>query len=55
MRLDHYMKTEDNNIHMASILYSLLTIMVSLLIIMCLLGKTIQRDFKNVELINARR
>lgn len=55
MRLDHYMKTSDNNIHLAVILYSLATITVLFLILMALLGKTISRDLNQIELINKRR
>lgn len=55
MRLDHYMKTSDNNIHLAVILYSLATIVVLVMILVTLLGKTISRDLNQIELINKRR
>jgi hypothetical protein len=55
MRLDHYMKTSNNDIHLAVILYSLATIAVLIMILVTLLGKTISRDFNQIELINKRR
>jgi len=55
MRLDHYMKTSDNNIHLAAILYSLLAIGFVVIILTLLLGRSIKRDFANIELINSKR
>jgi len=54
MRLDHYKKIGNNNIHLAAIMYNLLVILVLVLIISTILGKSLKRDLKSIELFNIR-
>jgi len=56
MRMDHFVKTSNNNIHMASILYALAVIFSFVLILGFLLQHTLSKDFKAIEMItNFRR
>lgn len=56
MRMDHYIKTSNNNIHMANILYALVVIGVVVSALILLLGRNLRNDFASIELIkNARR
>lgn len=56
MRLDHYIKTGDNNIHMANILYALGVIVAVMFILGSVLGFSLRRDFANLKVLsNFRR
>jgi len=55
MRLDHYLKIGNNNIHLAAILYTLLVIGLLIVVIGSLLARSLRRDFANLELMNLRR
>ena len=55
MRLDHYLKIGNNDIHMAAILYSLLVIGVLITVIGSILARSVKRDLANIEMINSRR
>ena len=54
MRMDHYVKTGNNNIHLANILYAILLIGALVLSLTFLLNRTIRADFKNIDLIIAK-
>ena len=45
MRLDHYMKIGDNDIHLAQLIYSILIIAGLLAILVRTLHKSITKDF----------
>jgi len=53
--MDHYVKTGNNNIHLANILYAILLIGALVLSLTFLLNRTIRADFKNIDLINLKR
>ena len=55
MRMDHYVKTGNNNIHLANILYAILLVGTLVITLTFLLNKTIRADFKNIDLINLKR
>jgi hypothetical protein len=55
MRLDHYKKIGNNNIHMAAILYNLMVIGGLVLIISTILATSLKRDIANIELFNIRK
>lgn len=55
MRMDHYMKFGDNNIHLANILYTLMTIAILFTIVSACLYRAIGNDFKAIELIASKR
>lgn len=55
MRLDHYKKIGNNNVHMAAILYNLMVIGVLVLIITMILGTSLKRDFASIALFNIRK
>ena len=55
MRMDHYVKTGNNNIHLANILYAILLVGALVITLTFLLNKTIRADFKNIDLINLKR
>lgn len=55
MRLDHYKKIGNNNIHLAAILYDLLVIGVLVLIIGTVMAKSLKRDLASIELFNIRK
>lgn len=51
MRMDHYVKFGDNNIHLAAILYALITIGIGVLLLVYVLQRALGQDFKQLELI----
>jgi hypothetical protein len=53
--MDHYVKLGNNDIHMASILWSFACIALFVLILGSLLGRSINNDFANIELISRNR
>ena len=55
MRLDHYMKIGNNDIHLAQLLYSLGMIFALVISLSLLLGRSIKKDFQNLELISLRK
>ena len=55
MRLDHYFKIGDNNVHLAQIIYSILTILVLAAVLTFSLKKSLNKDFNSIELIDARK
>jgi hypothetical protein len=55
MRMDHYIKTGDDNIHMANILYSFLAIAVLVFSLMSILGKQLWNDFTSLEVLKQNR
>lgn len=55
MRMDHYVKLGNNNIHLASILYSTGFIAIFVLVLGSLLGRSLSNDFANIELISRNR
>lgn len=55
MRLDHYVKIGDNNIHLASIIYSLALIIGLVGIISQFLARSVKKDFEVLEVIQIRR
>ena len=55
MRLDHYMKIGDNDIHLAQLIYSILIIAGLLAILIRTLHKSITKDFLSIELIRSSR
>jgi len=55
MRLDHYIKIGDNDIHLAQIIYSISTIGVLVLILSIVIQRSIKKDFANLELVTLRR
>jgi hypothetical protein len=46
MRMDHYYKFGDNDIHMANIIYAFAAIGVIMFVLMALLGRGLHYDFK---------
>ncbi len=46
MRMDHYVKFGDNNIHLAAILYALITIAIGVLLVLYVLQRALGQDFK---------
>jgi len=55
MRLDHYKKIGKNNIHVANILYNFAIIVVLVLMISTMLGKTLSKDLANIKLFNLKK
>lgn len=55
MRLDHYKKIGKNNIHVANILYNFAIIVVLVLMISTMLGKTLTKDLANIKLFNLKK
>lgn len=55
MRLDHYLKIGNNNIHMAAILYSLLVIAILVVFLGSVLTRSVKKDLALIELINMRK
>lgn len=56
MRLDHYQKTRNNNIHMANILYSFAVLGALVMALSCILKCKLEKDFRSLELAtNVRR
>lgn len=55
MRLDHYKKIGNNNIHLAAILYNLMIIGVLVLAIATVLASSLKRELASIELFNIRR
>jgi hypothetical protein len=55
MRLDHYAKISKNNIHLASILYSILSTVVLTLILAAIISRDLRIDFSKIEILNIRR
>ena len=53
--MDHYVKFGNNDIHMASILWSFGCIALFVLILGSLLGRSLNNDFANIELISRNR
>jgi hypothetical protein len=50
MRMDHYVKIGDNDIHAAQLVYSIATIMILILIASIVIHRSVLRDLKNIEL-----
>lgn len=55
MRMDHYVKTGDDNIHMANILYSFLAIGLSVSTLAAILGRSLWNDFTSLEVLKNNR
>jgi hypothetical protein len=55
MRLDHYVKLGNNDIHLANILYSFLIIIGLLSLLFAMLAKTLKSDFLKIQLLDDRR
>lgn len=55
MRMDHYVKTGDDNIHMANILYSFCAIAVLVFSLMSILGRQLWNDFTSLEVLKQNR
>ena len=55
MRLDHYVKTGDDNINMANILYSLAAIGVLVACLSLVLGRSLWNDFTSLEVLKNNR
>lgn len=55
MRLDHYTKTANNNIHMANIFYALCVMLFVIAVLSFILKRGLDRDFKALELIGIKR
>ena len=55
MRLDHYVKMGNDDIHMASIIYSLLIILALLFILGSVLSISVKKDLTKINLLNLRR
>lgn len=55
MRMDHYVKTGNNDIHMASILWSILAIACAVIILGVVLERSISRDFASLEVLRGHR
>ena len=50
MRLDHYIKIGDNDIHMAQLMYSLLTVCSLILLGSFVISRNVKKDLKNIQL-----
>jgi hypothetical protein len=50
MRMDHYVKIGDNDIHAAQLVYSLTTIIILIILCTIVIHKSVLRDLKNIEL-----
>lgn len=55
MRLDHYIKIGDNDIHMAQLVYSATTVACLILSLTLVLSKKIKKDFSNIELLKLNK
>jgi hypothetical protein len=53
--MDHYIKTGDNNIHMANIIYAWLLIVAGMALLIFLLQRALNKDFAKIELIDTKR
>jgi transmembrane 9 superfamily protein 2/4 len=53
--MDHYIKTGDDNIHMANIIYSLIAIAVLVFTLMSILGRQLWNDFTSLEVLKQNR
>ena len=52
MRLDHYKKIGNNNIHLAAIIYNIVVIGALALAISMVLTVSLKRELKSIELFN---
>ena len=50
MRMDHYVKIGDNDIHAAQLVYSISTIIILVLLGSVVIHRSVLRDLKNIEL-----
>jgi len=55
MRMDHYIKIGDNDIHMAQIIYSLTTIVSLSILFTIVIGRNVRKDLKNIEVTSVFR
>lgn len=55
MRMDHYAKFGDNNIHLANIIYAFAVIGAIVIVLSAFLTRSIQKDFKALDLIKNKR
>jgi len=55
MRLDHYTKTSNNNIHLANIFYAMCVMLFVIAVLSFILKRGLDRDFKALELIGIKR
>ena len=55
MRLDHYKKIGNNNIHLAAIIYNFIVIGALTLAISTVLAASLKRELKSIELFNIRK
>ena len=55
MRLDHYIKTGDNNIHLANILWSIGLIVVITGAVLAVLERSITADFAQLKILVDKR
>jgi len=55
MRLDHYKKIGNNNIHLAAIIYNFLLIGALTLAISTVLTSSLKKELKSIELFNIRK
>lgn len=53
--MDHYVKTGDNNIHMANILWSCAIILAVVLLLGLVLERSLARDFASLEILRGNR
>ena len=53
--MDHYLKTYDNNIHMANIIYAMIVISMICFILFGVLGNSLRNDFANLEIVKKAR
>jgi hypothetical protein len=54
-RLDHYIKTGDNNIHMANIIYTACAAITLVIVLMLVLERSLSRDFSKLEILKTSR
>lgn len=56
MRYDHLMKTQDDSIHWANIIFGLCAVFAVVMALLFTLEKNIKEDFTNIEkLVNVRK
>jgi len=55
MRLDHYKKLGNNNIHLASIIYSIVTTIALTSFLVYKLSRDLKFDFSNIEILSLQK
>lgn len=55
MRLDHYKKLGNNNIHLASIIYSIASAVAITAFLVFKLRRDLKLDFANIEILNLQK